>query len=550
MNKKTEQEFLCITKIAWIRKSGLVLIVLLLVTFSVAFYTGNMMNKGMTNDVLQFLSRYTQSFSTQITAPIEKVSNQVFSLVSMLDDENASQVEEELRFIVRNNTGKVRDISIFSPVTTTSELYREVTPYGESIVSLSSTKWSSYLTEFRDQNFSYAGSFVYWLLPSFRDSLNSFTILPAMFSIKDANGIPKVVFIEFNLTRILLSLTDNLEVPFSGKATRFEVNVYDKEHRLLETSRNLRKFEQPLFEVERDLSRFTSFNRELGLFYQNEGNRLTMLSSNAELGLITTVSVPDAFITNRSNKMVFFILFIGFLCLVGLVWVIRFTFRVFNDYQTYEREENLTKFEALQSKMNPHFLFNTLDSLAYSVEEGEKESSLKCIKNLSYILHFDLRERENIIPLSEQIKYVRSYVNLQEIRYRDMFDFHMDVDVGSYGIDDVRVLKYCVQPIVENCFVHSVYQGIPFTHIQTTYRIEDGKLSITVTDDGPEMPKQEREELVSTLRTKETGKSSHIGLRNINARINLLYGKTYGLSLVTVAKGFSVNVILPLLSEE
>jgi two-component system sensor histidine kinase YesM len=95
-----------------------------------------------------------------------------------------------------------------------------------------------------------------------------------------------------------------------------------------------------------------------------------------------------------------------------------------------------------------------------------------------------------------------------------------------------------------------VYQGIPFTHIQTTYRIENGKLSITVTDDGPEMPKQEREELVSTLRTKETGKSSHIGLRNINARINLLYGKTYGLSLVTVAKGFSVNVILPLLSEE
>lgn len=222
------------------------------------------------------------------------------------------------------------------------------------------------------------------------------------------------------------------------------------------------------------------------------------------------------------------------------------------DYQEYKKMESESKFDALQSRMKPHFLFNTLDSIVYTIEDDEKEKALSSIKALSYILRFDLRETSKTVPLSTQIKYIRSYVDLQEIRYRNRFTFDFDIQITDYSIEDIQVLKYCIQPLVENSFIHSVHQGSLLTHIRVKYTNDEKNIYITVYNDEVYIPEEKRAEIVGKLNNSPTScckntRGLHIGLRNINQRLKLLYGDNYGITLIKADNEFEVKVSMPLL---
>lgn len=205
-----------------------------------------------------------------------------------------------------------------------------------------------------------------------------------------------------------------------------------------------------------------------------------------------------------------------------------------------QRSLHRAELELLQAQINPHFLYNTLDSIAILAEDERAEDVITMVTSLSTFFRNSLSRGEDVISLGAECAQVRSYLEIQQIRYSDILRY--DIDVPAELLD-CRVPKLILQPLVENALYHGVKNRRGMGHITVTGEAVEGGMLLRVTDNGAGMDETQVRELQSGLyEDKHTG----LGLVNVHKRIRLYCGSEYGLSFESApGQGTTVTVRLP-----
>ncbi len=216
-----------------------------------------------------------------------------------------------------------------------------------------------------------------------------------------------------------------------------------------------------------------------------------------------------------------------------------------------KEQENLKKAElrALQAQINPHFLYNTLDTIIWMAESKKTEQVVELVSALSQFFRISLSKGKDWITIREEVERTRNYLIIQKMRYRDILDYRieMDEEVGDYTI-----LKLTLQPLVENAIYHGIKNKRQGGTVEIRVNKEgDDKILLEVKDDGigftPQKLADIQEELEDT--SGEIRLESGFGIGNVNQRIKLYYGKQYGLSIRSeYQQGTVVSLVIPALN--
>lgn len=213
-----------------------------------------------------------------------------------------------------------------------------------------------------------------------------------------------------------------------------------------------------------------------------------------------------------------------------------------------KEQEELKKSElkALQAQINPHFLYNTLDAIVWMTEANNKEQVVKITKTLSSFFRIVLSRGEEWISIEEEVEHIQSYLTIQKMRYRDILDYELVFDKNILGF---RVLKLTLQPLVENAIYHGIKNKRKPGLIQVKGGILDGNtLLLEVLDNGGGMTAEKLRDVRKTLDRDmlEIDGDNGYGLKNVNQRIKLYYGKEWGVSVDSdQGVGTRVSVVIP-----
>lgn len=199
-----------------------------------------------------------------------------------------------------------------------------------------------------------------------------------------------------------------------------------------------------------------------------------------------------------------------------------------------EREVALSDAQniALQSQITPHFLFNTLEAINWRLFEKlpEEQEIPRMIQKLSLLFRMSLDSKERLVPLKREMIYARTYLEMQDIRFQGRYEVLWDVNDDAQAC---MVMQMCLQPLLENAISYGVTR-VEHGRLIVRARTEGETFLLEVEDNGPGMTGEKLERLQKVLRDSRYTHSDHIGLINVNARVQLLYGVSYGLTLESV----------------
>ena len=208
-------------------------------------------------------------------------------------------------------------------------------------------------------------------------------------------------------------------------------------------------------------------------------------------------------------------------------------------------QRNLQKSElrALQAQINPHFLYNTLDSISWLAREKDYENIIELNYALTSMLRTGLNKGNDIISLKKEIEHSMNYLIIQKIRYEDAFLYEFNIDDSLLGCS---ILKLLIQPLIENAIYHGVRKNRQTGHIEINVYEDESNVVIEVNDDGPGADLQDFEKLIKELNDNDCSENRHYGLKNVNDRIRIFYGSEYGLEFENrQPDGFTVRMKLP-----
>lgn len=215
-----------------------------------------------------------------------------------------------------------------------------------------------------------------------------------------------------------------------------------------------------------------------------------------------------------------------------------------HDVYEFELKNKQAELNVLQNQINPHFIYNTLETFNMMAILKENYEMSDALTAFSRILRFNFQNKEEIVPIDKELSYLTDYVNLQKLRYTSQFDVTMAADdpVRQYGI-----IKMIIQPLVENSIYYGFDDTIEKIHIQVSIQKQESSLLITVSDNGIGMTPEKLEDVKKSLHTEEASmKSGSIGLNNINERVKLYFGNEYGLTISSVyGSGTDVRIVIP-----
>lgn len=207
-----------------------------------------------------------------------------------------------------------------------------------------------------------------------------------------------------------------------------------------------------------------------------------------------------------------------------------------------KEEKNLreAELELLQAQIKPHFLYNTLDTIMWLAESGDQGAVVKMVDSLSDFFRTSLNHGDGMFTLEQEEKHIRSYLEIQQVRYQDILDYDINF---SDDFKDVMIPKITLQPIVENALYHGVKNKRGMGRITVRAARESDSLIITVEDNGIGIEAEQVKKLNNYCKKK---KESY-GLYNVNERIKLKFGPSYGISIKSVlGEGTCVVVKIPL----
>ncbi len=216
--------------------------------------------------------------------------------------------------------------------------------------------------------------------------------------------------------------------------------------------------------------------------------------------------------------------------------------------QLVEKVSKLKKAQsiALQTQINPHFLFNSLNLVnGFILEEcrGDSRASVT-ISNLSEILYIALNTKEYIVSVETELYYARKYIEIEQIKYHDKFTVNFNIDPETL---DMKTVKFVLQPIIENAIEHGIKKIKGNTGvIEISSAIMNNCLILSVSDNGPKIPDETLEILEKRLESDEIQETKHIGLSNVNQRIKLIFGEDYGVSVFSDENSTVIDIIMPI----
>jgi two-component system sensor histidine kinase YesM len=207
-----------------------------------------------------------------------------------------------------------------------------------------------------------------------------------------------------------------------------------------------------------------------------------------------------------------------------------------------ERLKREVELEALHAQINPHFLYNTLNTIRWMAKIQGAESVSNAIVALVKLLRISINIGSDFIPLSEELEYIKNYIVIQKLRFNE--DFTVSIECGEPELE-LHIPKLILQPIIENAILYGVEFSSPLTiKIVVSSNLDSKDLLIEVIDNGPGIEKEIVEHIFKD--ENDSQKLSKAGLNNVNQRIKLFCGDRYGLSVKTeIENGTIVSVLLP-----
>lgn len=202
-----------------------------------------------------------------------------------------------------------------------------------------------------------------------------------------------------------------------------------------------------------------------------------------------------------------------------------------------------SEFDTLQSQINPHFLYNTLDIIVWMIENEQKQEAVKVVTALARFFRISLSKGKNIIPVSDELEHVRNYLMIQQMRFKNKFTYIIEAEED---VMELSCLKLLLQPLVENAIYHGMefMDGDGEIHVRA-YREEDD-LWFWISDNGLGMTREQVEGLLSEKPHVSSRRGSGIGVKNVNERIKLYFGEAYGLAIESEPdEGTVIRIHLP-----
>lgn len=216
--------------------------------------------------------------------------------------------------------------------------------------------------------------------------------------------------------------------------------------------------------------------------------------------------------------------------------------RLMQEIVKEQNERRKSELDALQSQINPHFLYNALDSITWMIEGERNDDAVYMISELAKLFRISLSRGQTVICVQDELQHAKSYMNIQKIRYKNAFTVVFDVDPVVYTFCSVKLV---LQPLLENAISYGVSGMEDFGEIQVVARKQEEKIILSVVDNGFGMSEEEAE-LVLTDSDRIHKHGSGVGLINVNNRIQMLFGKEYGLVIESEPdEGTTVSICMP-----
>ena len=267
------------------------------------------------------------------------------------------------------------------------------------------------------------------------------------------------------------------------------------------------------------------------IYYENRQIQITQAENNKWFFDIAEISI---------GILAFNLVSITIVSYVGPLWITR---PIEEQVKAEQKRLRKSEFELLQSQINPHFLYNTLDAIIWSAEAGNQKQVVNMVGNLSDFFRLSLNKGKEIVSVKEELQHVRSYLEIQQIRYQDILEFEIDV---SPSIDEFKIPKLTVQPIVENALYHGIKNKRGGGKITVTGKEDGDVFLIQVEDNGKGMTEDRLAEVRNALAEGISDKNIVYGIYNVNERIRLNYGEGYGIFIDSILdKGTKVLITLP-----
>jgi len=207
-----------------------------------------------------------------------------------------------------------------------------------------------------------------------------------------------------------------------------------------------------------------------------------------------------------------------------------------------QKQRQMMENKILQEQIKPHFLYNTLDAIIWAAEADNTTDVVTLVASLSTFFRISLSHGIDFIPVNDEIEHIRNYLIIQQIRYRDVLTYEINIDED---IPDKKILKLLLQPLVENALYHGIKNTRERGKITVSVKNEGEKLRFTVADSGIGMTRDTLDELIYYTNHGYTEKG--YGLYNVNRRLKLFYGLSEGIEITSeYKKGTTVSFALKL----
>lgn len=210
-------------------------------------------------------------------------------------------------------------------------------------------------------------------------------------------------------------------------------------------------------------------------------------------------------------------------------------------------KQNEIKFKMMASQINPHFLFNALESIRMRAHSRGQTDIAKVVRLLGKMMRKNLEVGNGMIALQSELETVNCYLVIQKFRYNDRLAYELYVDPLANA---VQIPPLIIQPLVENCVIHGLENVMDGGMVMVDIRIENGLLKVQVSDNGIGMSAARMDEIRRMLVNKDDYESNNIGMRNIHLRLQLTYGPECGLTLTSQSGfGTQISFAIPLRSD-
>lgn len=211
-----------------------------------------------------------------------------------------------------------------------------------------------------------------------------------------------------------------------------------------------------------------------------------------------------------------------------------------------EQELRKTELKALQAQINPHFLYNTLDSIQWMCEQGKTKDAAEMVRALARLFRISISRGRELITIKEELQHAENYLIIQSYRYRSQFSYTID---ASDELMDCLCNKITIQPLIENAIYHGIDRMVDEGEIKITVKPaeDDDDILITVSDNGVGMTKEQCGKILA----KDRSDSGGIGVKNVNDRLKIYFGEKYGLCIESeLDVGTTVTVRIPKIDKE